>query len=107
MQSLTAETFDAARERSINENRPMVVDFWGTWCGPCRAMVPILELLEKEYIEVDFYCVDVFLQSQLASKWMVETVPKILVMSNGMVVQVFGACSRDELAAKLDEILDN
>lgn len=106
MRSLTLAQFDEALSFSIQEKRPMLVDFWGTWCAPCRALKPLLEDLEKDYKEVDFYTVDVFLQSQLASRWMVESVPKILILVNGLVLHVLGVCSREELSACLDAALD-
>ena len=105
MRELSDQTIDAARERSLKQNRPMVIDFWGTWCAPCRAMLPILKSIEAEYSDVDFYTVNVFSQAPLAARWMVESVPKILIVKGGVVAHVFGVCTKEELVAKLEEIL--
>ncbi len=105
MKDLTVLGFQKAMTKSRDTGRPMLVDFWSTWCGPCRAMVPILESLENEFDDVDFYKVNVGEEAQLAEQWMIETIPRIIIFQNGVVAQVLGPCSRDELAAALDELL--
>ena len=106
MKALTVGGFDKALGEAKTNGRAMVVDFWATWCAPCRAMVPILETLEKEYAgRVDFYGVNVAEETALAQQWMVESIPRIFVFFGGVMSQVMGPCSKAELAAVLDELL--
>lgn len=106
MKSLNMDSFEIAAKKSKDDERPMVVDFWATWCAPCRAMIPLLTALEKEYeADVDFYSVNVGEETALAQKWMIEAIPKIFIFDHGVGQLVFGPCSKAELSTKLDEIL--
>lgn len=105
MKDLTAATFEEAVEKTKSGN-VMVVDFWATWCAPCRAMIPILTELEKEYGDaVDFCKVNVGDEMTLAAKWMIEAIPRIFIFKEGVVQQTFGPCSKVQLADALDEAL--
>ena len=76
-------------EMSVNEfafkgNKPCVVDFYATWCGPCKTIAPIIEKLAKEYDgKIDFYKVDCDKEMKLASIMQVRNIPMVFFMKNG------------------------
>lgn len=82
---------------------PVLVDFWAPWCGPCKAIAPILEELAKELGDAVKICkVNVDNNSEVASKYEIRAIPTILIFKDGQVVDtVVGLTSKDDLKAKL------
>ncbi len=82
---------------------PVVVDFWAPWCGPCKAIAPILEELAGELGDSARICkVNVDNNSEIASKYEIRAIPTILVFKNGAVAEtVVGLTSKEDLKAKL------
>ena len=82
---------------------PVVVDFWAPWCGPCKAIAPILEDLANEQGDAVKICkVNVESNSEIASKYDIRAIPTILIFKNGAVADtVVGLTSFDDLKAKL------
>ena len=71
-------------EFSFKGNKPCVIDFYATWCGPCKTIAPIIEKLAKEYErKVDFYKVDCDKEMKLASIMQVRNIPMVFFMKNG------------------------
>ena len=81
----------------------MVVDFWAPWCGPCKAIAPILEELAEELGDAVKICkVNVDNNSEVASKYEIRAIPTILIFKDGEVADtVVGLTSKDDLKAKL------
>lgn len=76
-----------------------VVDFWATWCGPCRSQAPILEKLEKEG-EVNLIKIDVDTGSALEDVFEISSIPTLVLYDNGKVVKKFvGLTPLDEIKA--------
>lgn len=82
---------------------PVVVDFWAPWCGPCKAIAPILEELADELGDAVKICkVNVDNNSEIASKYEIRAIPTILIFKDGAIADtIVGLTSKDDLKAKL------
>ena len=100
---LTEENFDAAIG---SETGVMMVDFWAEWCGPCRAIAPVLEDLAREsHGKVTLAKVNVDENPGLAARYGIRSIPTILFVKQGKVSdQVIGAVPKAKLQAKLDAL---
>ncbi|MGM9869706.1 MAG: thioredoxin [Sodaliphilus sp.] len=87
--------------------RPAIVDFSATWCGPCRALAPVLEELAKEYKgKVDFYCIDVDSNRELATALQIRSIPFLIFFPrNGSPKTLTGSQPKEVLAVKIKELL--
>lgn len=76
----------------INGNKPVLLDFFASWCGPCRMVAPILEEIAAERDDIIIGKIDVDAEPELASQFSVSSIPLLVYMKNGEVVdQALGA----------------
>lgn len=97
-------TADNFQTEVLESDQPVMVDFWATWCGPCRMITPLIEELAQENDDAKVGKLDVSAHESVAQEYGVTNIPAILVFKNGEVVdRVVGAQSK----AKLQEMIDN
>ena len=95
----TNENFN---EVVLNSDIPVLVDFFATWCGPCRMVAPILEEIAAEHPEYKIVKIDVDEEPDLASRFGVMSIPTLLVFKNGeLVSQNVGALPKARLLSLL------
>jgi thioredoxin len=92
VREVTDATFEA---EVLQADKPVVVDFWAPWCGPCRAIAPILEQLAEEQESIEFTKVNVDDNPIFASRFGVLSIPTVMVFENGeLQTSIVGARPR-------------
>lgn len=101
---ITEKNFEAEVTKS---DKPVLIDFWAVWCGPCKAISPIVEELATEYDgKVKFGKCDVDNNQQIALKYGIRSIPTLLIFKGGKVVeQIIGAVPKQHIQSKLDDVL--
>lgn len=104
---MALEITDATFEDVLKSDKPVVIDFWAEWCGPCRMVGPIVEELATEYDgKVVIGKVDVDNNDEITSKYGIRNIPTILFIKNGEVVdKQVGAAQKSALVEKIDGLL--
>lgn len=92
---ITADNFE---NEVMNSDKPVLIDFWAEWCGPCQMLLPIVEELAKEVEDVKICKVNVDDQRELAKKFTVMSIPTLIVIKDGKVAErSVGVKSKEEL----------
>ena len=97
--TLTKENFE---QEVLRSDKPVLVDFWASWCGPCRMVSPIVDEIGEERSDIKVGKVNVDEQQMLAAQFSVMSIPTLLVFKNGQVVnQAVGARPKQQILALL------
>ncbi|MFH8447051.1 thioredoxin [Streptomyces sp. NPDC018026] len=105
--SLTDVTDTTFAQEVIGNDKPVLVDFWAEWCGPCRLVAPVLEQLAAEYRDrIEVVQLDVDANPRTAAEYGVRSIPTLHVFRGGKVVEtVVGAMPKTALEQKLAAFL--
>ena len=103
MVQITNENFESLK----NGNLPLVIDFWATWCGPCRAIAPIVEELANEYEgKVVVAKCDVEECDDIAAEFSIRNIPTLIFIKDGAVKdKLVGAVSKAKVEEKTQSLL--
>ena len=92
---VTKQTFE---NEVLNSDKPVLVDFFATWCGPCRMVGPILEEIAEEREDIKIVKIDVDQEPELAAQYGVSSIPTLFVIENGQVKnQAMGAMPKAQI----------
>ncbi len=104
---MAVEATDANFNELINSDKPVLVDFWAEWCGPCKMIGPVVEQLAGEYEgKAVIAKMDVDQNAQVPAKFGIRSIPTLMVFKNGQLVdKVIGAVAKSVLEQKLQAAL--
>ena len=92
---ITSQNFD---QEVLQSDKPVLLDFWAAWCGPCQMLSPLVDEVAEERTDIKVGKVNVDEQQDLAAKYQVMSIPMLLVMKNGEVAnKSVGLISKQEI----------
>ena len=98
---LTLENFE---QEVLQSDNPVLIDFWATWCGPCRMMSPVVDAFAAENPAIKVGKVNVDDQPQLAAAFGIESIPTLVAIKDGKAIgMVVGVRPKEEIAALFEQ----
>lgn len=93
----------------LDSEKPVLVDFWAAWCGPCRMIAPVIEEIARDYDgKAKIGKLDVDNNQRVAMQYGIRSIPSLLIFKGGKVVdQIIGAVPKSHITAKLDAVAAN
>ena len=98
---------DEFNNEVINSNEVAVIDFFATWCGPCKMLAPVFQEVANEFEgKADFYKIDIDASLDIARQFSVSTVPTVIIFRNGEPIErLVGFMPKENLAAKIRDYI--
>ncbi|MGN1394330.1 MAG: thioredoxin [Succinivibrionaceae bacterium] len=91
----------------LNNEKPVLVDFWAPWCGPCRMLAPIIEDLAKDVQNIHFVKINIDESKDNATKFRIRNIPSLLLFKNGeLVAKQEGALNKNKLKEFIEQALN-
>ena len=104
--NLTDVTDNNFQAEVLESEKPVLVDFWAAWCGPCRVVAPVLEEIASERDDLRIVKLDVDANQQTAANYDVLSIPTMILFKNGQVAKkIIGAYPKKRLEAELEPAL--
>ena len=99
--TITKENF---KSEVLDSDKPVLIDFWASWCGPCRMMAPVIDAVAEELNDVKVGKINIDEESELASTFKIMRIPTIMLVNRGAVENgVVGVRPKSDILALLNE----